>query len=89
MFIVVAEKALPQYGCSDGRLDDQAWLWDVLDDLPFVERPDWTYGGPPAAKFAIPPQDILGHGEVAGANTKCSGKHFPMARMRSAAGALD
>lgn len=31
-----------------------------------------------AAKFSIPPANILGHGQVGGANTLCPGKHFPI-----------
>ena len=36
-------------------------------------------------RFSIPPENILGHGEVPGANTLCPGRFFPMDRMRAAA----
>ncbi len=42
-----------------------------------------------SARFSIPPENILGHGEVSGANTKCPGRHFPLHLMRAAAGAPD
>jgi len=38
-----------------------------------------------AEKFSIPPENILGHGEVPGANTLCPGRFFPMDKMRAAA----
>ena len=38
-----------------------------------------------ARKFAVPPDKVLGHGEVSGASTKCPGQFFPMARIRAAA----
>ncbi len=31
-----------------------------------------------ATKFAIPPENILGHGQVKDAKTLCPGKHFPI-----------
>lgn len=39
-----------------------------------------------AARFAIPPENILGHGRVNGAKTLCPGKHFPIDFFRVAAG---
>lgn len=39
-----------------------------------------------AARFAIPPENILGHGKVKGAETLCPGKHFPMDFFRTAVG---
>ena len=37
-----------------------------------------------AARFGIPPDHILGHGEVAGARTRCPGRRFPIDRFRAA-----
>ena len=31
-----------------------------------------------SARFAIPPENMLGHGKVKGAKTLCPGKHFPI-----------
>ena len=36
-------------------------------------------------RFAIPPERILGHGQVDGAGTKCPGRLFPMSLFRAAA----
>ena len=41
-----------------------------------------------AWKFSIPPENILGHGEVPGASTQCPGRHFPTERLRAAARGL-
>ncbi len=38
-------------------------------------------------KFDIPPENILGHGEVPGAQTACPGAHFPLNVLREAAAA--
>ncbi|MFH1732516.1 MAG: peptidoglycan recognition family protein [Planctomycetota bacterium] len=38
-----------------------------------------------AAKFSIPPANILGHGQVEGADTLCPGKHFPIKLFSAAA----
>jgi len=38
-----------------------------------------------AARFSVPPDNVLGHGQVPGARTKCPGRFFPMVRMRQAA----
>jgi len=40
-----------------------------------------------SAEYAIPPERVLGHREVAGASTLCPGKFFPIAQVRGAAGA--
>ena len=42
-----------------------------------------------AGRFSVPPENVLGHGEVSGAQTLCPGKSFPMELMRAAAAAQD
>ncbi|MDD5217176.1 MAG: N-acetylmuramoyl-L-alanine amidase [Candidatus Omnitrophica bacterium] len=37
--------------------------------------------------YKIPPQNIMEHGQVPGANTDCPGKHFPWQEFKSALGA--
>jgi hypothetical protein len=38
-----------------------------------------------ARRFEIPPECVLGHGDVRGAHTACPGRHFPLDRFCSAA----
>jgi len=38
-----------------------------------------------SARFDIPPESVLGHGEVQGGNTLCPGRSFPLELMRAAA----
>lgn len=42
-----------------------------------------------AGRFSVPPENVLGHGEVSGAQTLCPGKSFPMELMRAAAADQD
>lgn len=37
-----------------------------------------------AAKFAVPPENVLGHGQVNGAKTLCPGRYFPIDFFRAA-----
>jgi len=38
-----------------------------------------------AGQFSVPSENVLGHGEVSGAQTLCPGKSFPLELMRAAA----
>ncbi len=38
-----------------------------------------------AARFSIPPERVLGHGSVDGAETRCPGRFFPIAKFQAAA----